>query len=231
MHKCDEVYTSLCVLFAVTIVLGNLIYQKFVFFSLFRFYTFEISVGAILYPLTFLLIGLITEFYGKEKAGFCVKLGIMTNIIVAIAIACIDSLEATRWSKVDNDLFHKVFGYYSVAFLGSVIACYVAQIVDINIYLWIRKITKNRWLWARNNGSTIISIFIDTFIVISFITFFQILPLDRMVPLVFNSYLYKLSFVILSTPLFYISVRIIRGIQFKANNSRILWDNCQSIKD
>jgi uncharacterized PurR-regulated membrane protein YhhQ (DUF165 family) len=53
-------------------------------------------VGAITYPLTFLLTDLIAEFYGKNKANFCVKLALTINIMVAILIAIMDSLTATE---------------------------------------------------------------------------------------------------------------------------------------
>ena len=210
MTRNDSIYTALCVLFSVLIVIGNLIYQKFVFLPILPFHTFELSVGAILYPLTFLLTDLITEFYGKEKANFCVKLAIFMNIFVACFIVGMDQLEATSWSKIDNVTFHKVFGFYSVAFIGSIIACYTAQIVDITLYLWIRKMTKGKWLWVRNNGSTAISLFVDTFMIVTFMVMFNVLPMDRMWPLIINSYLFKLFFSICSTPLFYIAVRIIR---------------------
>lgn len=236
MTRDESIYTSLCVLFSVLIVMGNLIYQKFVSLPIFPFHIFELSVGAILYPLTFLLTDLITEFYGKEKANFCVKLGISMNIFVACVIAGMDQLEATDWSKIDNGTFHKVFGLYSVAFIGSIIACYTAQMVDIILYLWIRKITKGKWLWARNNGSTAISLFVDTFIVITFMTTFHILPADRMWPLIINSYLFKLFFSICSTPLFYLSVAIIRNlkqngkIQSQVLNSVLTSSRASSIK-
>lgn len=213
MTRDDSIYTTLCVLFSVLIVMGNLIYQKFVSLPILPFHTFELSVGAILYPLTFLLTDLITEIYGKEKANFCVRLAISMNILVACAIGGMDQRESTTWSKIDNTTFHKVFGLYSVAFIGSIIACYTAQMVDITIYIWIRKITKGKWLWARNNGSTAISLFVDTFIVITFMTTFHVLPADRMWPLIMNSYLFKLFFSICRTPLFYIAVGIIRKLQ------------------
>jgi uncharacterized integral membrane protein (TIGR00697 family) len=204
----------------VLIVIGNLIYQKFVSLLILYFYTFELSVGAILYPLTFLLTDLITEFYGKEKANFCVRLAIFMNIFVACVIVGMDQLEATTWSKVDNITFHKVFGLYSIAFIGSIIACYTAQRLDITIYLWIRKMTKGKWLWARNNGSTAISLFVDTFIVITFMTTFHVLPPDRMWPLIINSYLFKLFFSICSTPLFYVAVNVIKNLQQTQNSQR-----------
>ena len=210
MTKDDYIYISLCVFFSVLIVMGNLIYQKFVFLPILPFHTIELSVGSILYPLTFLLTDLITEFYGKEKASFCVKLAISMNIFVACVIIGMDQLEATSWSTVDKMTFYRVFGFYGIAFVGSIIACYIAQIVDITLYLWIRKMTKGKWLWARNNGSTAISLFVDTFMMITFMVMFNVLPMDRMWPLIINSYLFKLFFSICSTPLFYISVGIIR---------------------
>lgn len=213
MTSDEYIYSSLCVLFSVFIITGNLIYQKFVFLSIFPFYTFELSVGAILYPLTFLLTDVIAEFYGKERANFCVKLGIGMNIVVACIIAGMDQLEATNWSKVDNITFHKVFGLYGVAFISSIVACYTAQLVDIKLYLWIRKITQGKWLWVRNNGSTAVSLLIDTVIVITFMTIFYIIPVEQLWPLIMNSYLYKLFFSICSTPLFYMLVFIINNFQ------------------
>lgn len=213
MTRDENIYASLCVIFSVLIVMGNLIYQKFVALPIFPFYAFELSVGAILYPLTFMLTDLITEFYGKEKANFCIKLAIFMNIFVACIIMGMDQLHSTSWSRVDSTTFHKVFGLYGVAFIGSMIACYTAQILDVTIYLWIRKITKGKALWARNNGSTAISLFFDTFIVISFMTAFGVLPADRMWLLIINSYLFKLFFSVCSTPLFYICVGIIKYLQ------------------
>ena len=118
------------------------------------------------------------QIFGKERANFCVKLAIVINIFIALAITGMDKLDATGWSMVDDTTFHKVFGLYSLAFIGSTLACYTAQVIDISLYLWIRKLTKGRWLWLRNNGSTAISLFLDTCIVIFFMTAFGVLPLE-----------------------------------------------------
>jgi uncharacterized integral membrane protein (TIGR00697 family) len=194
-----------------------LIYQKFVILSIFDFHVFELSVGVILYPFTFLLTDLIAEFYGKEKASFCVKLAICMNILSVLIIYSMDNLEATKWSKVNNETFHKIFGHCGYAIIGSILACYISQLVDISLYLWIRKITKGRYLWMRNNFSTSISLFIDTSIVISFLTFFGILSADHFWTLISNSYSYKMCVTILSTPLFYLCVKTIKMLGNKSD--------------
>lgn len=210
MTNLEKIYTGLCVLFSVLIVLGNLTYQKFVMLPIPFIYNFELSVGVVLYPLTFLMTDLITEFYGKEKASFCVHFAILTNIIVAVVLAGMDYLPATAWSKIDGALFHQAFGFYNISLLGSMLACYCSQAMDISLYLWIRKMTKGKYLWLRNNGSTAVSLLIDTFVVIGFMTFFGVFPKEHIWSLIANSYSWKLFFTVCSTPLFYVCVGIIK---------------------
>lgn len=203
MPRHEKIYTVLCTLFTVLTVLGNVTYRKIVTLSLGNLHTFELSVGAILYPLTFLIMDLLTEFFGKKRATFCLKLSIAMDIGVAGAIAAMDTLQATSWSPLGNAIFHEVFGFYAIAFLGSILALYVAQQLDIALYLSIRRVTKGRFLWLRSFGSTSIALFIDTCIVVTVLTSFNVLPLQEWHTLILNSYMFKGLCAIISIPLFY----------------------------
>lgn len=214
----EKIYAALCALFAVLLVTGNLIYQKFVYLPILPFYSFELSVGVIFYPLTFLITDIIAEFYGKEKATFCVRISLVISVLVALMIVFMSKLEATEWSKVNNQTFNIVFRAYGVGFISSIIAVFIAQSMDIVIYLWIRKATKGRLLWLRSNGSTAISLFIDTTVVISLLVFFGVLPSQQLLPLIFNSYSFKLLATICSTPLFYGGVYLVKYLQKPAIN-------------
>lgn len=216
----QKLYIVLCAFFAVLIVLCNLTYQKFVFLPVLPFHTFELSVGAILYPLMFMLTDLIAEFYDKKKAGFCVRLAIAMNIVAALIVNGMDSLQATSWSKIDNHVFHQVFGQYGLAFIAIIFACYIAQLTDIALYLWIKKITKGKWLWLRNNGSTAISLMVDTFTAISLLTLLGIFPKEQIWLIMINSYSYKLFATVCNTPIFYILVLSIR--KFIANKELMM---------
>ncbi len=221
MKKSDQIYTALCILFSVLLITGNLTYQKFVHLNFLYIHTFEISAAVIFYPLTFLITDIITEFCGKEKANFCVKMGITMNILIAFSVIGLDSMKATEWSRVNNDTFHLVFGLYGIAFIGSMIACYISQRVDILLYLWIKKRTSDKMLWLRNNGSTAISLLIDTAIAISFVTAAGAVPFDKMIPLIVNSYSFKLLFTVCSTPIFYLSVWLIKRFTKQESNTNI----------
>ncbi len=215
MHKInpmineEKIYLFLCSFFSCMIVLNNLVYQKFVSIDL-KFHIFELSVGAVLYPLTFLVTDLIAEFFGKERANVCVRISIIMNIIVATIICCMDLMPAASWSKIDDAAFHNIFGFYIIAFLGSIIACYVSQTLDVYLYLSIKSITGNSLLFIRNIGSTAISLFLDTLTVVGFLTIFGILPYQQFIALLINSYSWKLFFTILSSPLFYLLVKLIK---------------------
>ncbi len=137
------------------------------------------------------------------------------NIMAALIVTSMNVLEATPWSRVDNAMFHTVFGSYGWAFIGIIIACYTAQVVDITLYLWIKKITRGKWLWLRNNGSTAVSLFVDTFIAIHFLTFLGLFPKEQMWLIILNSYSYKLTATILNTPVFYVMVGTIRRFIIK----------------
>lgn len=212
MANVEKIYTGLCVLFSVLIVLGNLIYQKFVVLPVPFVHNFELSVGVILYPLTFLITDLITELYGKQRASFCVRMAIIMNITVACILSVMDQLPTTHWSTIDDKLFHQVFGFYNIAFIGSMLACYISQALDIVLYSWIRNLTKGKHLWLRNNGSTAISLLMDTGVVIGFMTLFGVFPKNQMWTLILNSYSWKLFFTVCSTPLFYVLVKLIKWL-------------------
>ncbi len=209
MTNSEKIYTGLCILFTSFIVLGNLTYQKFISLPL-GFYTLELSVGVILYPLVFMITDIITELYTKEKAIFCIRFSIIMNILIAFIITGMDYLKATSWSTIDNETFHAVFGHYGLAFISSLIACYVAQMLDVRLYQGIRKLTQGKYLWLRSNGSSCISLLLDTVIVISFLTLFGVFPLEHMGMLIFNSYIWKLFVTIFSTPIFYTCVSCIK---------------------
>lgn len=211
MTKSDKVYIGLCTFFSVLVVVANLTYQKFVALKILSFYTFELSVGAIIYPLIFLITDLIAEFYGKERARFCVNFAVIMNISTAILIVGMDFLPATSWSKIDDFMFHHMFGFFSVAFVASIIACYLAQAVDISLYLWIRKITGGKYLWLRNNGSSAVSLLVDTVIVTFFMVLFGIFSKEHMWFIVMNSYSFKFFFIIASIPLFYLCVHFLKS--------------------
>jgi uncharacterized integral membrane protein (TIGR00697 family) len=162
-----RLYLILGLLFVTSLIVSNLIFKKFFYYypfnsSLFGVKLFEISVGILPYPITFLITDLISEIYGKKKANEVVFGGIIASFFAMGIIYISNVVPATSWSPVSDEIFSTVFGSTSIAVISSMLAYLFAQFVDIQIYHFWKRITKGKHLWLRNNFSTFLSQFIDT---------------------------------------------------------------------
>jgi len=207
-----KVYLILAALFITSLVVSNLIFQKFFSWNFFGIYTFEISVGILPYPLTFLVTDLISEIYGKKKANQVVVTGIFASFFSLLIIYASDMVPATEWSPVDDSLFTKVFGFSMIAVFSSMIAYLLAQLVDIRIYHFWKKKTKGKHLWLRNNFSTITSQFLDTFSILFLLCSFGVIEWDLFNKLLLSGFLFKMLVALMDTPLLYATVYLLRSV-------------------
>lgn len=199
-----KIFTALCCAYCVVVVTGNLIFAKIVNFNILGLVSFEVSVGVLMYPVTFLLIDLIVECFGKQWAKTTVLVGVFVSFLVMILLWLSDHLGAVTWSPVSNEVFHKVFHVYGIAAVASLVANYVAQSCGIMIFVWLKNKTKGRHLWLRNNANTIVAQFIDTACVISLLCFFNILPWDKWMIITLDSFFLKFIMAICDTPFCYL---------------------------
>ena len=211
-----RIYQYLGALFITSLVVSNLIFQKFFSWKpfgdieVFGAPLFEISVGVLPYPITFLITDLISEIFGQRKANQVVTAGIFASFFSMGIILVSDLAPAIPESPVDDTLFRKVFSLSPLAVLASMIAYLCAQYVDIAIYHFWKRMTKGRMLWLRSNFSTFSSQFIDTFTVVGLLCIFGVLPWDLFYGLVVSGFLFKVFIAALDTPLLYFFVFLLR---------------------
>ena len=205
-----KIYLVLATLFITSLVVSNLIFQKFFSWDFFGIYTFEISVGILPYPITFLVTDLISEIYGKKKANQVVTAGIFASFFSLLIIYVSDVVPASAWSPVDDSMFTKVFGFSVIAVFSSMIAYLLAQFVDIRIYHYWKRLTKGRHLWLRNNFSTVTSQFLDTFSVLFLLCSFGVIEWSLFSILLLNGFLFKVLVALLDTPILYVTVHYFR---------------------
>lgn len=212
-------YLFLGALFIAALVGGNLMFQKFFYWAPLGFlesyssegswlyhltdFTFEISVGIIPYPVTFLVTDLISEIYGRKRANRVVMAGLLATLFVLLMVTLSNVAPATDWSPVDDERFQQVFGLTGVAVTASMVAYLLAQFIDIRIFHFWKRLTKGKHLWLRNNGSTMVSQFVDTAAVVGLLCLFGAIDWVRFWPLVFNGFLFKVMVAFIDTPFFY----------------------------
>lgn len=210
-----KIYLYIGGLFITSLVVSNLIFQKFFYWRPFEFTVFgnqlfELSVGILPYPITFLITDLISEIYGKKKANQIVIAGLFASFFSMGILWMANVVPALSNSPMDDATFQTVFALSPVAVLASMMAYLGAQFVDIRLYHFWKKLTEGRMLWLRNNFSTFSSQFIDTFSVISLLSLFGVLEWDLFWGLLLSGFLFKVLIAALDTPLLYLFVFLFR---------------------
>ena len=172
----DQTYLIFTTLFSVVLVLTNIIGVK-LFQGPFNPTVHALTTGIITYPITFLLTDVVSEIWGLKKANAMVLIGFLMSFVMLIFVQIAMYLPAhSYWVAPDNpfgfetvneyqNAFNSVFSVNSKLLFGSMLAYMVAQLLDVRLYHMWRKLTKGKYLWIRNNGSTSISQLVDTFIV------------------------------------------------------------------
>ncbi|MDG3582427.1 queuosine precursor transporter [Galbibacter pacificus] len=207
-----RLYLYLGALFITSLVVSNLIFQKFFYWypfgdiKIFGASLFQISVGILPYPITFLITDLISEIYGKKKANQVVTAGIFASFFSMLIILIAEKAPAIKTSPIQDETFTQVFALSPIAVFASMIAYLLAQYIDITIYHFWKRITKGKYLWLRNNFSTFTSQFIDTFTVVFLLCVFKVLPWSLFYGLVVSGFFFKVLVAILDTPFLYLFV-------------------------
>ena len=211
----QNIFLIFSALFITSLVVSNLIFKKFFYWypfdlEIFGTKLFEISVGILPYPITFLITDLISEIYGKRKANQVVITGIFASVFSLIILFVSNNVNATSWSPVSDQVFNDVFGSAQIAVISSMLAYLFAQFIDIQIYHFWKKLTKGKHLWLRNNFSTFFSQFIDTFTVLILLCLFNEIEWSKFYGLLIAGVSFKILIAIADTPLLYLGVYLMR---------------------
>ena len=210
-----KIYLYLAALFITSLVVSNLIFQKFFYWypfdmRLFGVRLFELSVGILPYPITFLITDLISEIYGQKRANEVVVAGIFASFFSIGILLVASAAPAIPSSPIDNTTFTQVFSLSPLAVLASMIAYLSAQFVDIRIYHFWKELTQGKHLWLRNNFSTFASQIIDSATVILLLCLFGVLPWSLFWGLTLSSIVFKLLVAAIDTPFLYLFVGMFR---------------------
>ena len=207
----EIIYLILAALFIASLVTSNLIFQKFFYWhpldlEVFGSKLFEVSVGLLPYPITFLITDILSEIYGRKKANLVVIAGIFASFFSLAIIYVSKEAPATSWSPVNDTTFTKVFGATPLAVLASMMAYLTAQFIDIHIYHFWKKLTRGNHLWLRNNFSTFSSQIVDTLTVLLLLCSFGIISWDNFLGLLISGVLFKILIAALDTPVLYVII-------------------------
>ncbi|HYF66824.1 MAG TPA: queuosine precursor transporter [Ohtaekwangia sp.] len=176
---------------------------------------FNLTAGVIIWPVVFITTDLINEYFGKPGVRM---ISYLTVILIAYAflilVIAIELPPANWWMDANNKdgngnyfnmdfAFSKIFGQGQRIIIGSILAFLLGQLVDVFVFQRLKKLTGSKYLWLRATGSTVISQFIDSFVVL-YIAFSGIFSGNQIIAIGLTNYLYKFCVAILLTPVIYL---------------------------
>ena len=121
-----------------------------------------------------------------------------------------NSVKATEWSPVNDEIFSNVFGLTGIAVGASMLAYLLAQLIDIRVFHFWKKLTNGKHLWLRNNASTFSSQFVDTATVLVLLCLAGAIAWDKFWILLLNGFLFKVIMALIDTPILYLVINLIR---------------------
>lgn len=199
-------YQAICSSFCVIVVIANILSAKMVALP---FFGLSVPAGLLIYPITFLLSDLVTEIFGAVKAKFMVYTALAMSLLSFIIIQIALLLPSNELE--DQKAFQIVLGLTGLRVFSSLISYLTSQIVDIQLYAAIKRLTGPKFLWLRNNASTCISQIVDTVMIdLIFLWWGLGMTMKEVAPIMLFSYLFKACFSVACTPLFYFLVYIMR---------------------
>ncbi len=193
---------------------------------------FNLTAGAVIWPVVFITSDLINEYFGKpgvKRISYLAAFFIAYSFVVIFLTMKLPP--AQWWLDANNQdaegnyfnmdfAFNKILGQGQRIIIGSLAAFLLSQLVDVFVFQKLRKITGQKMLWLRATGSTLVSQFIDSFVVL-YIAFFGIFSGQQIIAIGITNYIYKFSVAILLTPVIYLGHYLIDRYLGKENAQQI----------
>ncbi len=197
----ERLYYILGALFIAALITCNLIANKFISLD-FGFKTFIISAGVLPYPVTFLITDVLSELYGQKRTTHVVLAGLVASIFVLFILWLGAQFPAIDGSPVNDEMFNTVFQNAWRVIAASMFAYLFAQLIDVRLFHFWKKVTNGKKLWVRNNFSTILSQGVDTTLVV-IVLFIGVESWSTMGGYILDGWLFKVCCAALDTFIFY----------------------------
>lgn len=171
-------------------------------------YAMEMTLGNVLFSSTFLCTDILAEKYGKKESrkGALMGCAAVVSVLVITQIMLAFTPSANDFSQSALEV---VYGQIPRLCFASVFTYFVCQLHDVWLYEKIRSLTekkfgKDKLLWLRNCGSTLVSQAINA-VAFTLIAFYGVYDVQTLVSLMLATYIITAVLALLDTPFIYVS--------------------------
>lgn len=207
--KSFKYFESLLSVFLVVLLISNLVGQKLCLFGPFLFAGFSfgpfvLGGAQLLFPVTYIFGDIFTEVYGYAASRRAIWLGFLSSALLSVmGLVMVELPPAPEWQN--QAAFATVFGFIPRLVIASLIAYWCGEFTNSFALAKLKVLTRGKHLWVRTIFSTIVGQFVDTALIIT-IAFGADLSWSSIASLIMSSYLFKVVYEALATPLTYLIV-------------------------
>lgn len=170
------------------------------------FEDFSLSASVFVYSATFIFTDVLSEIYGKKAARNAVFSGLFLYPLLYLTINFAIEWQPHALWEANQDAFQATMGTNLRIIIASICGFCSSQLHDIWAFHFWKEKTNGKYLWVRNNASTMVSQLIDTTVFYT-IAFFGVFPIFK---LIVFTYIVKLVIAAVDTPVVYFVVDFIR---------------------
>jgi len=176
------------------VVIANILAIKIVSFG-----PFTVPAGVIAFSMTFLITDILSEKWGEKYARQAIWSGFYANLIFVFSLFIAIYWQSAPYAAEFAEKFKEVLSLAPRVAIAGFIAYLISQHHDVWAFHFWKRITKGKYLWLRNNASTVVSQLLDSIIFIS-IAFYGLFPVW---PLILGQWVVKIIIAVLDTPFMY----------------------------
>jgi len=160
------------------------------------------TLGNIVYATSFLATDILSENYGIKEAKRAVYIGFFTLIVMAGLMNLALVFKPAPEDFAQESLL-TIFNLVPRIAGASLLAYWISQLHDVWAYqFWKRRFPSSRFIWLRNNASTIVSQLIDS-VIFTLAAFAGKFPTGVLIEIVVSTYLLKVIVAVADTPFIY----------------------------
>lgn len=183
-------------LFVGTLILSNILASKMVQIGVLVF-----DGGTLLFPFSYILGDVLAEVYGHKTSKKIIFTGFFMLLFASINIYIVSHLPAeSEWQLQKS--FDDILLQMPRITAGSLAGYLIGTISNSYVLSEIKKITKERYLWVRTIGSTLVGELLDSAVFV-IIAFTGVYSASILITMIFSNYIFKTTIEVLFTPITY----------------------------
>ncbi|WDP92711.1 MAG: queuosine precursor transporter [Desulfobacter sp.] len=164
------------------------------------------TLGNIVYASSFLVTDILSEIYGKKDARKAVYIGLF-SLVVMTGLMNLALAFAPAADDFAQQSLSTIFGFMPRIAGASLLAYLISQTHDVWAFeFWKNRFPAKRFLWLRNNASTMASQFIDSSL-FTIVAFWGVYPTGALIEIFWTTYILKWVVGAADTPFIYVARR------------------------